>query len=190
MVTSSTASSGAGQRVPHTPRQRIRARIRISQSRGCHRTEWRSGSAQRVHAFRIDDRAALRQPPGPISGGHHFLQSGAGRFAGRSHQGDRQSAKGNRHAAEYSGRFQGTAASFQASLANEPLLILAALVTVYIVLGVLYESYIHPITILVHAAFGRRGRDSGPADLRAGIERRRADRNHSADRHREERTAS
>ena len=44
--------------------------------------------------------------------------------------------------------FQGTAAAFQASLANEPLLILAALVTVYIVLGVLYESYIHPITIL------------------------------------------
>ena len=44
--------------------------------------------------------------------------------------------------------FQGTAAAFQASLANEPMLILAALVTVYIVLGVLYESYIHPITIL------------------------------------------
>ncbi len=44
--------------------------------------------------------------------------------------------------------FQGTAASFEASLSNEPLLILAALVTVYIVLGVLYESYIHPITIL------------------------------------------
>ncbi len=44
--------------------------------------------------------------------------------------------------------FQGTAQAFQASLANEPLLILAALVTVYIVLGVLYESYIHPITIL------------------------------------------
>ncbi len=44
--------------------------------------------------------------------------------------------------------FQGTAASFQASLTNEPILILAALVTVYIVLGVLYESYIHPVTIL------------------------------------------
>jgi multidrug efflux pump len=44
--------------------------------------------------------------------------------------------------------FQGTAASFQASLANEPLLILAALITVYVVLGVLYESYIHPLTIL------------------------------------------
>ena len=46
------------------------------------------------------------------------------------------------------GSFQGTAQAFQASLANEPLLILAALVTVYIVLGVLYESYIHPITII------------------------------------------
>jgi multidrug efflux pump len=44
--------------------------------------------------------------------------------------------------------FQGTAAAFRASLENEPVLILAALVTVYIVLGVLYESYIHPITIL------------------------------------------
>jgi len=46
------------------------------------------------------------------------------------------------------GSFMGTAQAFQASLANEPLLILAALVVVYIVLGVLYESYIHPITIL------------------------------------------
>ncbi len=44
--------------------------------------------------------------------------------------------------------FQGTAASFTNSLTNEPLLILAALVTVYIVLGVLYESFVHPITIL------------------------------------------
>jgi multidrug efflux pump len=44
--------------------------------------------------------------------------------------------------------FQGTAEAFHASLGNEPLLILAALVVVYIVLGVLYESYIHPLTIL------------------------------------------
>jgi multidrug efflux pump len=44
--------------------------------------------------------------------------------------------------------FQGTAAAFQSSLASQPLLILAALITVYIVLGILYESYIHPITIL------------------------------------------
>jgi multidrug efflux pump len=44
--------------------------------------------------------------------------------------------------------FQGTAAAFLRSLSNEPILILAALVTVYIVLGILYESYIHPVTIL------------------------------------------
>jgi multidrug efflux pump len=46
------------------------------------------------------------------------------------------------------GKFQGTAQAFQDSLSNQPLLILAALVTVYIVLGILYESYIHPLTIL------------------------------------------
>jgi multidrug efflux pump len=46
------------------------------------------------------------------------------------------------------GAFQGAAEAFLASLANEPMLILAAVITVYIVLGVLYESYIHPMTIL------------------------------------------
>jgi len=46
------------------------------------------------------------------------------------------------------GSFQGTAKAFQASVQNQPLLILAALITVYIVLGILYESYVHPVTIL------------------------------------------
>ena len=46
------------------------------------------------------------------------------------------------------GTFQGTARAFQQSLSNQPWLILAALIAIYIVLGVLYESYIHPITIL------------------------------------------
>jgi multidrug efflux pump len=46
------------------------------------------------------------------------------------------------------GSFQGTARVFQESLANEPFLILAALAAVYVVLGILYESYVHPITIL------------------------------------------
>ena len=46
------------------------------------------------------------------------------------------------------GSFQGTAKVFQQSLANEPVLILAAIVTIYLVLGILYESYIHPITVL------------------------------------------
>jgi multidrug efflux pump len=46
------------------------------------------------------------------------------------------------------GSFQGTAQAFQASLSNQPILILSAIVAVYIVLGILYESFIHPITIL------------------------------------------
>ncbi len=46
------------------------------------------------------------------------------------------------------GSFQGTAQTFQASLQSQPWLILVALITIYIVLGVLYESYVHPITIL------------------------------------------
>ncbi|MEO8432814.1 MAG: efflux RND transporter permease subunit [Acidobacteriota bacterium] len=50
--------------------------------------------------------------------------------------------------ASIQGSFQGTAAAFRASLANQPFLILAAIVTVYILLGILYESYIHPLTIL------------------------------------------
>src|SRR5208283_4542013 len=44
------------------------------------------------------------------------------------------------------GSYGGTAQAFNASLANEPLLILAAILAVYVVLGILYESYIHPIT--------------------------------------------
>ncbi len=50
--------------------------------------------------------------------------------------------------AALTGAFQGTAQAFQQSLADEPVLILAALLSVYVVLGVLYESYIHPLTIL------------------------------------------
>lgn len=60
-------------------------------------------------------------------------------------------------------RFQGAAEAFQASLSSTLLLILAAVVTMYIVLGVLYESYIHPITILDPAVGGGR-RLAGAAD--------------------------
>jgi len=50
--------------------------------------------------------------------------------------------------ASIQGQFQGAAAAFERALASEPFLIIAAVITVYIVLGVLYESYIHPLTIL------------------------------------------
>jgi multidrug efflux pump len=59
-----------------------------------------------------------------------------------------KAAKGTHFPASLQASFQGTAASFIDSLTDEPLLILAALVAVYIVLGVLYESFIHPVTIL------------------------------------------
>jgi len=60
----------------------------------------------------------------------------------------RQTAKELGLPASIRGSFQGAAQAFQTALANEPWLIVAALVTVYIVLGILYESYIHPLTIL------------------------------------------
>ena len=84
------------------------------------------------------------------------------------------------------GSFQGTAQAFQSSLANEPILILAALVTVYIVLGMLYESYIHPITILSTLPSAGVGALLALLITQRGAERDRADRHHSADRHREE----
>ncbi len=59
-----------------------------------------------------------------------------------------KTAKSLKFPASLQSDFQGTAASFHNSLSNEPLLILAALVAVYIVLGILYESFIHPITII------------------------------------------
>ncbi len=59
-----------------------------------------------------------------------------------------QSAREVEMPASCVGQFQGSAEAYQKSLSSTPLLLLAALVTVYIVLGVLYESYIHPLTIL------------------------------------------
>ena len=59
-----------------------------------------------------------------------------------------KAARGLGMPASIQGNFAGTAQAFQASLKNQPFLILAALVSVYLVLGILYESYIHPITIL------------------------------------------
>ena len=82
--------------------------------------------------------------------------------------------------------FQGTAEAFQASLANEPVLILAALVTVYIVLGVLYESYIHPITILSTLPSAGVGALLALIICRQRLQRDRADRHRPAHRHREE----
>ncbi len=58
--------------------------------------------------------------------------------------------------------FSGSAAEFRSSLKSEPFLILAAIIVIYIVLGVLYESYIHPDHHPLQPALGRRGRAAGP----------------------------
>ena len=93
--------------------------------------------------------AAVGQSLGPVSVGHALVQSDARHVAGRrGRTRSTQAADEHGPARDDSRQFSGTAQAFQDSLANQPLLILAALVTVYIVLGILYESYIHPITIL------------------------------------------
>ena len=82
--------------------------------------------------------------------------------------------------------FEGTARAFIASLKNEPWLVLAAIITVYIVLGVLYESYIHPITILSTLPSAGVGAILALMLFRMDLGSGGADRNHFADRYREE----
>ena len=85
-----------------------------------------------------------------------------------------------------SSSFQGTAQAFQQSLRTVPLLILAALVVVYLILGVLYESYIHPLTILSTLPSAGVGALGDPDGVRIRFQPDRPDRHHSIDRDREE----
>ena len=147
-----------------------------------------AGAAQRVHARRAD---ATRRWPSITRGSSRSSPSrSTSRPARRSatrckaieqaEAGARLAARASRPAS------RARPQAFQASLANEPLLILAALVTVYIVLGVLYESYIHPITILSTLPSAGVGALLALLLCRHGAQRHRADRHHPADRHREE----
>ena len=129
---------------------------------------------------------ALHQPPGAISIGDGFVQSCAQRAAlGEAIDAINKAAKQLNFPASVQTGFQGTAAAFENSLSNEALLILAALVTVYIVLGVLYESFIHPITILSTLPSAGRGRAAVAHFVSRESERGGDHRHHPADRHRE-----
>ncbi len=91
----------------------------------------------------------------------------------------------------YAGRrprlnFPGTARASQQSMGDEPLLIPAALVVIYIVLGILYESTIHPADHPLDPALGRGGRPARADDVRHGVHHHRPDRRDPADRHRQE----
>ena len=131
--------------------------------------------------------AARRQPRRPVSGGDDLVQPRARRVARRRGRRDRGRASASsacRVSVQLS--FQGAALAFRASLANTLLLILAAIVTMYIVLGVLYESYIHPITIL--STLPSAGVGALLALMLAGndLGDHRDHRHHPADRHRQE----
>ena len=82
--------------------------------------------------------------------------------------------------------FQGNAQAFQSSLSSTPILILAALVAVYLILGMLYESLVHPLTIISTPAVGRARRFADPDAVRHAARRHRHHRHHPLDRHREE----
>jgi multidrug efflux pump len=82
------------------------------------------------------------------SPGHHRLRCGAGRVAGPAVSAIEKAEKQIGLPASVSTDFSGSASAFQSALANEGVLVAAAIVVVYIVLGVLYESFIHPVTIL------------------------------------------
>ena len=93
--------------------------------------------------------AAGDQPSEPVPGGDDLVQPRAGRLARRCGERDPPDACATCGAPlSLQGSFQGTAQAFQSSLASEPYLIAAALIAVYIILGILYESYILPLTIL------------------------------------------
>jgi multidrug efflux pump len=79
---------------------------------------------------------------------HHFVQRAGQLFAGRSGGGDPWRRKGAGFPVRYPTQFQGSTLAFQSALGNTVWLVVAAVVAMYIVLGVLYESFIHPITIL------------------------------------------
>jgi multidrug efflux pump len=83
------------------------------------------------------------------------------------------------------GSFAGTAQVFQETMNSQVILILAAIATVYIVLGVLYESYVHPLTILSTLPSAGGGA-AGAGAVRRAVQPDRAHRDHAIDRHREE----
>ncbi|STW49661.1 multidrug transporter MdtC [Klebsiella pneumoniae] len=73
------------------------------------------------------------------------------------------------------GSFAGTAQVFQQTMNAQVILILAAIATVYIVLGVLYESYVHPLTILSTLPSAGVGASAGAGDLRCPVQPNRPD---------------
>ena len=150
--------------------------------------ERRAGAAVGARALRADERRRCRSTTRASSRRRPSRSTCAGRVARRG--GRRRStttmARIGVPASDPRQLPGHRAQAFQASLANQPLLILAALVAVYIVLGILYESYIHPLTILSTLPSAGVGALLALLLFEHRAQRHRADRHHPADRHREE----
>ena len=151
----------------------------------------RPGAAVGDRAHRAANRSAGDHPFRPVPRHDDLVQYRARRFArhrGRPPSSRREAKVGLPDS--FITAFQGTAAAFQSSLSNEVFLIIAAVVAMYIVLGVLYESFIHPITILSTLPSAGVGAllVADAAALRP--RRHRHHRHHPADRHRQEERAS
>jgi multidrug efflux pump len=107
-----------------------------------------AGAAVGVRPLCSGEYLAVGQSPGTIPLRNHLVQPCPGVDLGTATRAIDNAELAMRMPLSIHGSFQGTAAAFQDSLSSEPMLILTALLAVYIVLGMLYESYIHPITIL------------------------------------------
>jgi multidrug efflux pump subunit AcrB len=103
----------------------------------------------RVHPIVLPLPRRFRgEPSGPLTFGHHLVQSPTGRPLGDAADAITERASKIGLPSTIRTGFAGTAQAYQDSLGSEPLLIAAALISVYLVLGILYESYVHPVTIL------------------------------------------
>ena len=122
-----------------------------------------------------------------IAGRDHFLQPGARRFARHGRGPSPTTCKRELHMpATITASFQGSAQVFQSSLKGLGILLLMSILVIYIILGILYESFIHPITILSGLAFGGLRRAAHADAFRNRPEHLRVRRLDHAGRHREE----
>ena len=184
----SSGSSDSACECAHRQRTATSSWHRFAPARNASSTIQQRGAAQRLHALRHRPRsrsrsitrASSRRSRSPSTWRRTL------RWAmriDRHQQGRRRTCN---MPASVQADFQGTARPSETRCPTKPLLILAALVTVYIVLGVLYESFIHPITILSTLPSAGVGALLALMLFRTGSERRRDHRHHPADRHREE----
>ena len=127
----------------------LRAGYRVAQAGGSDHRHRRARAHVGLRPLRGCQCAVERAAPGVVRGRHRVVQPGAGRVSGQATAAiDAAVARIGLPSDQIQAGFQGTAAALQQTLAQQPWLILAALVTMYIVLGILYESFVHPLTIL------------------------------------------